>query len=111
MDYDSVKIEGPLDLGPMFQGVAEGDLQAFQDVWMPNHKMYINKPQIKNDLELLTRGTRDQTAYGLTVPTYMGVESIADLNEWARTRSSASSRARRSCPRSRTWSSPTTTWT
>jgi ABC-type proline/glycine betaine transport system substrate-binding protein len=27
-----------LDVGPMFQGVAGGDLHAFQDVWMPNHK-------------------------------------------------------------------------
>ena len=75
-----VKIEGPLELGLLFQGVAEGDLQAFQDVWLPNHIQFINKPQLKNDLELLDPWYQGQTAYGLTAPTYMGVDSIADLN-------------------------------
>ena len=81
MNYDSVKIEGPLELGLLFQGVAEGDLQAFQDVWMPNHKVFLNKPQLKSDLELLDPWYQGQTAYGLTAPTYMGVESIADLTD------------------------------
>jgi glycine betaine/proline transport system substrate-binding protein len=81
MNYDSVKVEGPLELGLLFQGVAEGDLQAFQDVWLPNHKVFINKPQLKSDLELLDPWYEDQTAYGLTAPTYMGVESIADLTD------------------------------
>ncbi len=81
MNYDSVKIEGPLELGLLFQGVAEGDLHAFQDVWMPNHKVFLNKPQLKSDLELLDPWYAGQTAYGLTAPTYMGVESIADLTD------------------------------
>ncbi len=78
-NYSEVKIEGPLELGLLFQGVAEGDLQAFQDVWLPNHMQFINKPQLKNDLELLDPWYQGQTAYGLTAPTYMGVDSIADL--------------------------------
>lgn len=81
MGYDSVKVEGPLELGLLFQGVAEGDLQAFQDVWLPNHMQFINKPQLKPDLELLDPWYEGQTAYGLTAPTYMGVESIADLKD------------------------------
>ena len=81
MNYDSVKVEGPLELGLLFQGVAEGDLQAFQDVWMPLHKVFVNKPQLKSDMELLDPWYEDQTAYGLTAPTYMGVESIADLQD------------------------------
>ena len=80
MGYDSVKVEGPLELGLLFQGVAEGDLQAFQDVWMPNHKVFINKPQLKSNLELLDPWYEDKTAYGLTAPAYMGVDSIADLH-------------------------------
>ena len=80
-NYDAVKVEGPLELGLLFQGVAEGDLQAFQDVWMPLHKVFVNKPQLKSDLELLDPWYEDQTAYGLTAPTYMGVESIADLHD------------------------------
>src|SRR5215207_5601543 len=81
MGYSSVKVEGPLELGLLFQGVAENDLQAFQDVWMPNHKVFINKPQLKNDLELLDPWYEGQTRYGLTAPTYMGVDSIADLHD------------------------------
>ena len=52
LGYD-VQIKGPLDVGPLFQGVASGDLHAFQDVWMPNHKVYLNKPQIEPQVELL----------------------------------------------------------
>ncbi|MDQ3362800.1 MAG: glycine betaine ABC transporter substrate-binding protein, partial [Actinomycetota bacterium] len=81
MGYDEVEVQGPLELGLLFQGVAKGDLHAFQDVWLPNHKTFINKPQLKNDLELLDPWFQGQTAYGLTAPTYMGVESIADLTD------------------------------
>ncbi|MDQ3659346.1 MAG: glycine betaine ABC transporter substrate-binding protein [Actinomycetota bacterium] len=81
MGYSEVTVEGPLELGLLFQGVADGDLHAFQDVWMPNHKVFINKPQLKNDLELLDPWYEDQTAYGLTAPAYMGVKSIADLTD------------------------------
>ena len=41
----TVQIKDPLDVGPLYQGVASGDLHAFQDVWMPNHKVYLNKPR------------------------------------------------------------------
>src|SRR3712207_4825014 len=37
LGYEEVQVKGPLELGPLFQGVASGDLQAFQDVWLPNH--------------------------------------------------------------------------
>lgn len=79
MGYDEVEVQGPLELGLLFQGVAKGDLHAFQDVWLPNHKTFINKPQLKDDLELLDPWYGGQTAYGLTAPSYMGVKSIADL--------------------------------
>lgn len=79
MGYESVEVQGPLELGLLFQGVAEGDLHAFQDVWLPNHKTFINKPQLKSNLELLDPWFQGQTAYGLTAPTYMGIKSIADL--------------------------------
>lgn len=81
LGYDEVKIQGPLEVGLLFQGVAEGDLQAFQDVWLPNHQTFLDKPQIKNDVELLDPWYEGKTAYGLTAPTYMDVTSIADLND------------------------------
>jgi len=81
MGYD-VQLKGPLDLGPMFQGLASGDLNAFQDVWLPNHETYLNKPQIKPRVELLSPWFQGTTKYGITVLSYMkGITSIADLNE------------------------------
>src|SRR5918911_1867577 len=81
LGYDVV-IKGPLDVGPLYQGVASGDLDAFQDTWMPNHKVYLNKPQIEPRVELLPKPWYEgKTEYGLTVLSYMkGITSIADLN-------------------------------
>ena len=84
LGYKQVQIKGPLDLGPLFQGVAGGDLAAFQDVWLPNNKNYLNKPQIKPQVELLKPWYQGKTKYGLAVPTYMkkkGIVSIADLDK------------------------------
>ena len=81
LDYD-VQIKGPLDLGPMFQGLANNDVQAFQDVWLPNNENYLNKPQIKPRVELLKPWFEGTTKYGITVLGYMeGITSIADLND------------------------------
>src|SRR5919199_2078139 len=44
LGYDNVQIQQS-DVGPTFQGVGSGDLDAFQDVWMPNHKDYMSKVQ------------------------------------------------------------------
>jgi glycine betaine/proline transport system substrate-binding protein len=78
LGYQEVELK-LLDVGPLFQGVAGGDLQAFQDVWMPNHEALINK--VKDDVVHLDPWFQGQTAFGLAVPNYMsGVESIADLN-------------------------------
>ena len=79
MGYD-VQLKGPLDLGPMFQGLASGDLQAFQDVWLPNHEQYLSKPQIKPRVEVLKPWYQGTTKFGITVLSYMkGITSIADL--------------------------------
>ena len=69
-----------LDVGPMFQGVAGGDLQAFQDVWMPNHKDLL--AEVEDDVNHLDPWFQGQTAFGLAVPNYMkDIRSIADLNQ------------------------------
>jgi glycine betaine/proline transport system substrate-binding protein len=79
LGYD-VQLKGPLDLGPMFQGVASGDLHAFQDVWLPNHEQYLNQPQVKPRVELLDPWYQGTTKFGITVLKYMkGITSIADL--------------------------------
>lgn len=79
LGYDEVPIMGPLDLGPLFAGVAGGDLSAFQDVWLPNNKQYLNKVHVKNSVELLKPWYESKTSYGIAVPDYMDVQSLADL--------------------------------
>ncbi|MEW6635555.1 MAG: glycine betaine ABC transporter substrate-binding protein [Actinomycetota bacterium] len=75
-----VQIQGPLDLGPLFQGVAGGDLAAFQDVWLPNNRNYLDKPQIKENVEVLEPWYEGETSYGIAVPAYMeNVRAIPDL--------------------------------
>src|SRR5215204_6187903 len=79
LGYQEVELK-TLDVGLLFEGVAGGDLHAFQDVWMPNHKDYI--AEVENDVEHLDPWYEGQTTFGLAVPSYMtGVDSIADLNQ------------------------------
>ncbi len=78
LGYQEVELK-LLDVGPLFQGVAGGDLHAFQDVWMPNHKDLL--AEVEDDVEHLDPWFQGQTAFGLAVPHYMkDVRSIADLN-------------------------------
>ncbi len=78
LNYDEVEIQGPLELGPLFEGVAGGDLAAFQDVWLPNHEQLLN--EVKDDVELLDPWFEGTTKFGITVLDYMeGITSIADL--------------------------------
>jgi glycine betaine/proline transport system substrate-binding protein len=79
LDYQQVELK-TLDVGLLFEGVAGGDLHAFQDVWMPNHEQLI--AEVEDDVEHLDPWYEGETTFGLAVPTYMkGVNSIADLNE------------------------------
>jgi glycine betaine/proline transport system substrate-binding protein len=77
LGYGSVELK-TLDVGLLFQGVAGGDLQAFQDVWMPNHEDLL--AEIEDDVEHLDPWYQGETAFGLAVPDYMDEQSIADLN-------------------------------
>ena len=64
----------------VFRRVADGDLHAFQDVWMPNHEQLLAK--VENDVEHLDPWYEGETSFGLAVPDYMAdTKSIADLNE------------------------------
>ena len=42
LGYDEVTVE-TADLGLVFQGVANGDYDAFQDVWLPNHQVQMEE--------------------------------------------------------------------
>src|SRR5918995_1078922 len=79
LGYQEVELK-TLDVGLLFEGVAGGDLHAFQDVWMPNHEQLI--AEVENDVEHLKPWYEGETSFGLAVPSYMtGVNSIADLNQ------------------------------
>ncbi len=79
LGYQNVELK-TLDVGLLFEGVAGGELHAFQDVWIPNHTDLLN--EVKNDVEHLDPWYEGQTTFGLAVPSYMkGVNSIADLNQ------------------------------
>jgi len=79
LGYEEVELK-LLDVGPLFTGVASGDLHAFQDVWMPNHEDLLAK--VEDDVEHLDPWFQGQTAFGLAVPNYMeNIRSIADLNQ------------------------------
>ena len=72
-------------IGLVFEGVGSGQIDAFQDVWMPNHKTYLSK--VKNDVEHLSPWYRGTTKYSMAVPNYMRtnsgqkITSIAQLND------------------------------
>ena len=78
-DYREVELK-TLNVGLLFEGVAGGELHAFQDVWMPNHEQLLS--EVDNDVEHLEPWYEGETTFGLAVPSYMkGVDSIADLNQ------------------------------
>jgi glycine betaine/proline transport system substrate-binding protein len=65
-------------LKQVFRRVAGGDLNAFQDVWIPNHKNYLR--EVRADVEHLDPWFEGETAQGLAVPDYMDVHSVAELD-------------------------------
>ncbi|CAN5851906.1 glycine betaine ABC transporter substrate-binding protein [soil metagenome] len=78
LDYQKVEIK-TLDVPLLFKGVGGGDLAAFQDVWMPNHKKLL--ANVKDQVEHLDPWFDGETKFGLAVPDYMDVTSLADLND------------------------------
>ena len=78
LGYGEVRLT-ELELGPVFQGVGSGDLDAFQDMWLPNHQAQLS--EVENDVVQLSPWYQGQTEFGIGVPTYMtDVNTIPDLN-------------------------------
>ena len=80
LGYDSVELK-TLDAAPLFERVGNGELDAFQDVWMPNHQEYLST--VQDDVEQLDPWFRDKTRVGIAVPSYMNITSIPQLNQTA----------------------------
>ena len=80
LNYGQVELK-TLDVGLLFDGVAGGDLDTFQDVWLPKtHKTYWNK--YKDEIVNLGRWYGGEATLGLAVPDYVEAQSIEDLNEY-----------------------------
>ena len=79
LGYDRVELK-MLDADPLFEGVRDGGLDAFQDVWLPNDQEYLSAVQ-DDDLEVLDPWFQDTTRFGIAAPSYMNITSIPQLNQ------------------------------
>src|SRR5918997_1732843 len=78
LNFERVEITAG-DLESTFQDVASGELDAFQDVWLPNQEALLE--QVAEDVEHLEPWFLGETKQGMAVPDYMGDgRSIAQLN-------------------------------
>ena len=75
--YELVEISTQ-DLNSAYEDVATGDLDAFQDVWLPNQEDLLG--EVDGDVEHLGPWFLGKTEQGMAVPTYMDIESIGQLN-------------------------------
>ena len=78
LGYQSVEIDTSEDLDATYQMVASGELDAFQDVWLPNQQALLDG--VAGDVEHLDPWFLGETEQGMAVPAYMDVRSIEQLN-------------------------------
>jgi glycine betaine/proline transport system substrate-binding protein len=78
LGYERVEIDTSEKLGATYQMVASGDLDAFQDVWLPNQKALLEG--VSGDVDHLDPWFLGETKQGMAVPAYMDVTSIDQLN-------------------------------
>jgi glycine betaine/proline transport system substrate-binding protein len=62
----------------VFAGVAGGELDAFEDVWMPNQKEYLS--EVEGRVEHLDPWFEGKATQGIAVPYYMDVRSLPELD-------------------------------
>ncbi len=78
LGYESVTVNTS-DLDSVYEGVARGNLDAFQDVWLPNQQDLLGS--VEDDVELLGPWYQGQTKQGIGVPSYMEATSLDQLTE------------------------------
>ncbi|MCK9486453.1 MAG: glycine betaine ABC transporter substrate-binding protein [Dehalococcoidia bacterium] len=72
-----------LDVAPAYTGIAGGDLDAYISTWLPHtHESYLS--QFEDDLEVISSWYGPAGLF-LTVPSYVDVDSLADLADNADT--------------------------
>jgi glycine betaine/proline transport system substrate-binding protein len=78
LDYEKVDINTSENLDATYRDVASGELDAFQDVWLPNQGALLD--EVAEDVEHLDPWFLGETKQGMAVPAYMDVRSIDQLN-------------------------------
>lgn len=67
------------DVGPVFQGVAKGDFDAFVDTWLPvTHEAYL--AEFGDQFDLYEDPVYEGARIGLVVPAYVEIDSIEEMN-------------------------------
>lgn len=78
LGYKSVELK-LIDVPEAFASVGSGEMDAFQDMWLPNHQEFLDR--VEDDVEPLDPWYEGETSYGIAVPDYMtNVRSLADLD-------------------------------
>src|SRR5215216_3658160 len=78
LGYESVEIRTQDNLDATYRDVASGELDAFQDVWLPNQEALLD--EVTEEVERLDPWFLGETKQGMAVPAYMDVKSIPQLN-------------------------------
>jgi glycine betaine/proline transport system substrate-binding protein len=78
LGHEGVEIRTSTDLDSTYPMVASGELDAFQDVWLPNQEGLL--AGVAGDVERLDPWFLGETKQGMAVPAYMDVKSIDQLN-------------------------------
>src|ERR687897_460381 len=78
LGYEEVTVRTS-DLDSVYEDVAEGNLDAFQDVWLPNQRGLLSS--VEDDVEQLSFSYQGQTEQGIAVPTYMDATSLDQLDQ------------------------------
>ena len=84
LGYEEVELRLTDEPDAVFGGVADGEMDAFQDVWLPNHQRRVEA--VEGDVELLRPWFRGQTKFSLAAPSYMGIDRIDQINDTEATR-------------------------
>jgi len=79
LGFENVEIRTHDDLDSTYRDVASGEVDAFQDVWLPNQEALLE--QVAEEVAHLDRWFLGETKQGMAVPVYMDVKSIPQLND------------------------------
>jgi glycine betaine/proline transport system substrate-binding protein len=78
LGYEEVTVHTS-DLDSVYDDVAQGDLDAFQDVWLPNQRHLLSG--VEDDVEQLSFSYEGETKQGIAVLSYMKITSLDQLAE------------------------------